>query len=158
MILPKVMTTTPTNRQEGLRLLDMFTTQDTCKPTVISEGSSFGTVGESQSYDIEYWKNKTCRCCGEKGHPGWSHTPEEQAKSRKAQQQEKKRKKIKKESKGSDEESVGSTKTKKSTKSSKTATSKQEAALEEAAKAFATVVAANMDTHEEEDDSDTYSY
>jgi outer membrane biosynthesis protein TonB len=125
---------------------------------MILEGSSFRTVGENQSYDIEYWRNKTCRCCGEKGHPGWIHTPEEQAKSRKAQQ-EKKRKKIKEESKESDEESVGSTKTKKSTKSatSKSA-SKQQATLEEAAKAFATVMVANMDTHNEGDDSDTYSY
>jgi hypothetical protein len=107
----------PTNRQEGLRLLvDMFTQQDTRKPTIVSEGSSFGTVSEAQSYDIEYWKNKTCQCCGEKGHPGWIHTPEEEAKSRKAQQ-EKKRKKIKKESKESDEQTVGSARSKKSSKS-----------------------------------------
>jgi hypothetical protein len=58
----------PTSRQEGLRLLDMFTKQDTRKPTIVLEGTSFGTVSEGQSYDIEYWKNKTCRCCGEKGH------------------------------------------------------------------------------------------
>jgi Rod binding domain-containing protein len=34
----------PQNRQEGLRLLDMFTKQDTRKPTIVSEGTSFGTV------------------------------------------------------------------------------------------------------------------
>jgi hypothetical protein len=50
----------PTNRQEGLRLLDMFTIQDTRKPTIVSEGASFRTVSEAQSYDREYWKNKTC--------------------------------------------------------------------------------------------------
>jgi hypothetical protein len=50
----------PANRQEGLRLLDMFTKQDTRKLTIVSEGTSFGTVSEGQSYDIEYWRNKTC--------------------------------------------------------------------------------------------------
>jgi hypothetical protein len=140
----------PTNRQEGLRLLDMFTQQDTRKPTIVSEGSSFGTVSEAQSYDIEYWKNKTCRCCGKKGHPGWIHTPEEQAKSRKAQQ-EKKRKIIKKESKESDEQTVGSARSKKSSKSTA-----KKGNLDEAAKAFATAMVENMGTLKEEySDSDS---
>jgi hypothetical protein len=145
----------PQNRQEGLRLLDMITKQVTHKPTVISEGSSFGTVSggqDSKDYDKEYWKNKTCRCCGKKGHPGWIHTPEEQAKSRKAQQ-EKNEKESKKESKGSDEESVGSTRRKKSSRS--TATTKK-ANLDEAAKAFATAMAENMGTIHEWDDSYDY--
>jgi hypothetical protein len=74
-------------------------------------------LSEGQSYDIEYWKNKTCRCCGKKGHPSWIHTPEEQAKSKKAQQ-EKNKKKSKKESKEeSDDESVSSSKSTKSTRS-----------------------------------------
>jgi hypothetical protein len=138
----------PTNRQEGLRLLDMFTKQDTPKPIIISEGTSFGTVSEGQSYDIQYWRNKTCQCCGKKGHPGWIHTPEEQAKSKKVQQ-EKNKKKPKKESKGLDDESVGSTKSKKSTRSA----ASKKASLGEAAKAFATAMAENMDTLNEDDDS-----
>jgi hypothetical protein len=142
----------PTNRQEGLRLLNMFTKQDTCKPTLIFEGTSFGTVSEAQSYDIEYWMNKTCRCCGKKGHPDWIHTPEEQVKYRKAQQ-EKKRKKIKKESKESDDQSVGSARSKKSSKS----TANKKDSLDEAAKAFATAMVENMGILKEED-SDSYSY
>jgi alpha-galactosidase/6-phospho-beta-glucosidase family protein len=139
----------PGNRQEGLRLLDMFTQQDTRKPTIVSEGSSFGTVSEvkpSKDYDVEYWANKTCQCCGEKGHPSWKHTPEEIRKSKQAQQ-EKNKKKESKESKESDNESVGS---KKSTKS--TATKK--ANLEKAAKAFATVMVDNMGPLQEGYDSD----
>jgi hypothetical protein len=131
----------------------MFTQQDTRKPTIISEGTSFGTVSEDQSYDKEYWKNKTCRCCGEKGHPGWSHTPEEQAKSRKAQQ-EKKRKKIKQEPKESDNESVGSTKSKSSKSTVTKSTATKNANLKKAAKAFATVMVENMGPLRE-DDSDS---
>jgi hypothetical protein len=145
----------PGNRQEGLRLLDMFTQQDTRKPTIVSEGSSFGTVSEVKSpkdYDIEYWANKTCRCCGEKGHPSWIHTPEEILQSKKAQQ-EKNKKKSKKESKESDDESVGSTKSKKSTRST---ASKKQANLEKAATAFANVMVENMGPLREEDsDSDS---
>jgi hypothetical protein len=146
----------PTNRQEGLRLLDMFTQQDTRKPTIVSEGSSFGTVSEKRSYtdyDVEYWANKTCRCCGKKGHPGWSHTPEEQAESRKAQQ-EKKRKLIKQEPKESDNESVGSTKSKSSKSTATKSTATKNANLKKAAKAFATVMVENMGPLRE-DDSDS---
>jgi hypothetical protein len=144
----------PTNRQEGLRLLDMFTKQDTHKPTIVLEGTSFGTVSEGQSskdYDIEYWANKTCRCCGKKGHPGWIHTQEEQAKAKKAQQ-EKNKKKSMKESKGSNDESVSSSKSKKSTRSAASTKASQGAA----AKAFATAMAENMDILDKEDD--LYSY
>jgi hypothetical protein len=124
----------------------MFTQQDTRKPTIVSEGSSFGTVSEAKSskdYDIEYWANKTCQCCGEKGHPSWKHTPEEIRKSKQAQQEKNK----KKESKESDNESVGSTKSKKSTRST---ASKKQANLEKAAKAFATVMVENMGPLREE--------
>jgi hypothetical protein len=142
----------PTNRQEGLRLLDMFTKQDTRKPTIVLEGTSFGTVSEGQSYDIEYWKNKICRCCGKKGHPGWIHTPEEQAKSRKAQQ-EKNKKKTKKESKQPDDESVSSSKSKKGTRSA----ASKKANLHEAANVFASAMVENMTTLKEED-SDSYTF
>jgi hypothetical protein len=114
----------------------MFTQQDTRKPTIVSEGSSFGTVSEvksSKDYDVEYWANKTCRCCGEKGHPSWKHTPEEIRKSKQAQQ-EKNKKKESKESKESDSESVGS----------KKSTATKKANLAKAAKAFATVMVQNM--------------
>jgi hypothetical protein len=86
-----------------------------------------------------------------KGHPGWIHTPEEQAKSRKAQQ-EKNKKKSKKESKSSDDESVGSTQSKKSTRSA----ASKKASLGEAAKAFATAMPENMETLNKDDD--LYSY
>jgi hypothetical protein len=90
----------------------------------------------SKDYDVEYWANKTCRCCGEKGHPSWKHTPEEIRKSKQAQQEKNK----KKEYKESDNESVGSTRSKKSTKSAAT----KKANLEKAVKAFATVMAEHM--------------
>jgi Rod binding domain-containing protein len=140
----------PENRQEGLRLLDMFTQQDTRKPTIVSEGSSFGTVSEEKSsndYDVEYWANKTCYCCGKKGHPSWKHTPEEIRKSKKAQQEKNK----KKESKESDNESVGSTKSKKSA-------AKKKANLESAAKTFASVMVENMAPLLEGYDSDELSH
>jgi hypothetical protein len=64
----------------------------------------------------------------------------------------KEQKEAQKESKGSDDESVGSTRSK---KSSRSAASKK-ASLGEAAKAFATAMAENMDTLNKDDDS--YSY
>jgi hypothetical protein len=88
----------------------------------------------------------------QEGHPGWSHTPKEQAKSRKVQQ-EKNKQKSKKESKGSDDGSVGSSRNK---KSSIMSIASKKANLSEAAKAFATAMAENMETLNEDDDS--YSY
>jgi Zinc knuckle len=62
--------TYPKSRQEALRLLDAFT--KTAAPrAIVSEGSSFATAAKPSSKESseEYWKDKECYNCGEKGHP-----------------------------------------------------------------------------------------
>jgi Zinc knuckle len=62
--------TYPKNRQEALLLIDAFT--KTAAPRIIqSEGTSFATAAKpsSKQSSEEYWIDKECYKCGEKGHP-----------------------------------------------------------------------------------------
>jgi hypothetical protein len=106
----------PRDRQKALHLLDKFT--KTPKPKeVVSEGSSFATVGTLKKGTKEYnayWKDKICHACGKPGHPSYEHTAAEIAKFKKDKAKAKAKGKDK-----SDEKFTSSTKSGKSKGSSK---------------------------------------
>jgi hypothetical protein len=117
----------PRDRQKALHLLDKFT--KTPKPKeMVSEGSSFATVGKLKKGTREYkayWKVKVCFCCGkQKGHPSTEHTPEEIAKAKKDRAKETKNK--------SDDKSTSSK------KSSKSKGSLKDSKMKAVGKAFST--------------------
>ncbi len=68
----------PDNRQQTLRLLDHYSPRTTQR-VVESQGSSLAQLGSGggaggngrsgKDYNKEYWKDKECFKCGEKGHP-----------------------------------------------------------------------------------------
>jgi hypothetical protein len=69
----------PKNRQQTLHLLDKYS-KTTGPHTTLSEGASFAqktrrrktskfNSGKAKTYDKEYWKDKKCFKCDEKGHP-----------------------------------------------------------------------------------------
>jgi hypothetical protein len=74
----------PKTRQQFLHLLDKYSKTVVVPKTTSSEGSSFaqkggrggrGSKGQGTiTFDKEYWKDKTCFNCGEKGHPSSSCT------------------------------------------------------------------------------------
>jgi hypothetical protein len=74
----------PETCQQTLHLLDKYSKTVVVPKTTSSEGSSFaleggrgGRGGKGQAtitFDKEYWKDKTCFNCGEKGHPSSSCT------------------------------------------------------------------------------------
>lgn len=75
----------PRTRQRVLHLLDKYSKMAVTKPPS-SEGASFAQKGgkgkKKQDYDVEYWKDKTCFNCGEKGHPA-SHCPKDDTRDKK---------------------------------------------------------------------------
>jgi hypothetical protein len=74
----------PKTRQQTLHLLDKYSKTVVVPKTTSSEGSSFAQKGgrggrggkgrPTITFDKEYWKDKTCFNCGEKGHPSSSCT------------------------------------------------------------------------------------
>jgi hypothetical protein len=68
----------PKTRQQTLHLLDKYSKTVVVPKTTSSEGSSFAQKGgrggrggrgrATITFDKEYWKDKTCFNCGEKGH------------------------------------------------------------------------------------------
>jgi hypothetical protein len=72
----------PKTRQQMLHLLDKYSKTVVVPKTTSSEGSSFaqnggrggrGSKGRATiTFDKEYWNDKTCFNCGEKGHPSSS--------------------------------------------------------------------------------------
>jgi hypothetical protein len=74
----------PKTHQQTLHLLDKYSKTVVVPEMTPSEGSSFtqkggrgGRGGKGQAsitFDKEYWKDKTCFNCGEKGHPSSSCT------------------------------------------------------------------------------------
>jgi hypothetical protein len=85
MILPPAVTERyPKTCQQMLRLLDKYSKTVVVPKMTSSEGLSFaqkggrggrGSKGQATiTFDREYWKDKTCFNCGEKGHPSSSCT------------------------------------------------------------------------------------
>jgi hypothetical protein len=74
----------PKTRQQMLHLLDKYSKTVVVPKMTSSEGSSFAQKGgrggrgskgrPTITFDKEYWKDKTCFNCGEKGHPSSSCT------------------------------------------------------------------------------------
>jgi hypothetical protein len=74
----------PKTHQQMLHLLNKYSTTVVVPKMTSSEGSSFaqkggrgGRDGKGQgsiTFDKEYWKERTCFNCIEKGHPSSSHT------------------------------------------------------------------------------------
>jgi hypothetical protein len=74
----------PKTHQQTLHLLDKYSKTVVVPKTTSSEGSSFAQKGgrggrgrkgqPTITFDKEYWKDKTCFNCGEKGHPSSSCT------------------------------------------------------------------------------------
>jgi hypothetical protein len=74
----------PKTRQQMLHLLNKYSKTVVVPKTTSSEGSSFAQKGgrgarggrgrPTITFDKEYWKDKTCFNCGEKGHPSSSCT------------------------------------------------------------------------------------
>ncbi len=85
----------PKTRQQTLHLLDKYS-KTVVPKTTTSEGSSFAqksgrgggggrgngsnkaSADSSGTFDKEYWKNKECYLCGEKGHPASSHKKDDE--------------------------------------------------------------------------------
>jgi hypothetical protein len=82
--LKKAFTQLQKNRQQTLHLLDKYSKTVVVPKMTSSEGSSFAQKGgrggrggrgrPTITFDKEYWKDKTCFNCGEKGHPSSSCT------------------------------------------------------------------------------------
>jgi type II secretory pathway pseudopilin PulG len=74
----------PKTRQQTLHLFDKYSKTVVVPKTTSSEGSSFAQKGgrggrgcrgqATITFNNEYWKDKTCFNCGEKGHPSSSCT------------------------------------------------------------------------------------
>ena len=151
----------PDNRQDALNMLSNFS-EPVPQPNYVSEGTSFGQVDTpgSREFDREFWKGKTCRCCGGKDHPAWSHTKEERKAIAKARQE--KAKEAKQKSDDEDDESKGSSKSNSKGKSSKKPPSKKKitkggkaARIQEAANMFTAhlieYLEAEMDDHDDDE-------
>jgi Zinc knuckle len=137
--------TYPKNRHKALRLLDAFT--KTAAPrTIVSEGTSFATAAKpsSKQSSEEYWKDKECYKCGEKGHPA-RRCPNDD--------KDKKKKKGKKGKDGDDSDNE-SRSSKRSFKSAKSKSSKGSSFEKERAKLMASTEYSMAQLKEEYDISD----
>jgi hypothetical protein len=119
------------DRQKELHLLDKFT--KTPKPKeVVSEGSSFATIGKLKKGTKEYnayWKDKICHACGKPGHPSYEHSAAKIVKFKKD--------KAKAKAKGKEKSDGKSTSSKKSSKSK--GSSKDSSKIKAVGKAFSTL-------------------
>ena len=141
----------PKNRQQTLHLLDKYSKTAVVPKQTLTEGASFaqgsgngggrggGGDGTKKPFDKEWWKNKECYNCGNKGHPA-NACPEN----------EKEKEKGKGKGKADDDKSVATT----------ASVKKLEKELKAMKKSFKTVHTQLQDLREDESDisdSDTES-
>ena len=147
----------PKNRQAALHLLDKYSKSQPALTT--SEGSSFNTTHSQASkkgakrtisFDPNKWKDRTCRHCGEKGHPHYIHS------SSKQQDQKSKKRSNKKPSKNSPTSSRKSNTSKSKSSSTSKSRSKGIDELKKGMSQAFTSFAEKLDSlnQEKEDDSD----